>query len=475
MAAAHRTVDPMRPIDRASIAFLFAVFLALPAGAGPGAPKANAAPLCQGVTLEVGPGRSHERIEDALEAAQPGATILVYPRLEGVPYEQVACYVAKPDITLRAVPSEDGGHVTLSGEGFDYSGVGRTPRAIVQFMPGADRCRLEGFELHSASNGSHNGAGVRIAGANHVTISHCDIHGNDMGIMSNGDGTLERGLNQVIEYCHIHHNGNEEEPGLNHNLYLGGASVTVRYCEVSHSITGHNLKSRAHHTRVEACFLHDSSNRELDLVDGRETELEGSHAVLLANLIVKAEGMSGNRSVIHFGQDGGGARNGTLHLAFNTVVTPYRSPLVHLSAPGTSAVFVGNILWDRGAGGSQVLVAATHGADLERVEGERNWLASGFEELGETKLSRKTSFIARRGANPGFVDAEEGDYRIIRKARRVLDAGPRRGDVSLPPVPGAAPPAGDAEPFRAWEYGPGQTRVKRKDTGRLDLGAFGRV
>ena len=37
-----------------------------------------------------------------------------------------------------------------------------------------------------AHNASHNGAGVRINQANDILVTHCEIHDNDMGVMSNG-------------------------------------------------------------------------------------------------------------------------------------------------------------------------------------------------------------------------------------------------------------------------------------------------
>ncbi len=205
-----------------------------------------------------------------------------------MPYERTAVYVRQERLTFRAVPAEGSRWVKVDGSGFDYSGRGSTPRAIFQFNAGTDHCVLEGFELCGAHNDSHNGAGVRINQANHVIVRNCSIHDNDMGIMSNGDGSPERGVNQLIEFCEIHHNGDPADPGYNHNLYLGGTSVTLRFCEVHSSLTGHNVKSRAHHNRVEYCYVHDSANREFDLVDAADTARPDSHAVLLGNIIVKA-------------------------------------------------------------------------------------------------------------------------------------------------------------------------------------------
>ncbi len=132
------------------------------------------------------------------------------------------------------------------------------------------------------------------------------------------------------------------------------------------------MKSRAHHTRVEYCYVHHSANREFDLVDAAETARPQSDAVLLGNIIVKDPQCSGNRTVIHFGQDGGKGHNGTLYLAFNTIVTPFLAPVVELSAPKAKAVLLGNLLSDGGNRQQhQVLAVARGGASLRRRDRQR--------------------------------------------------------------------------------------------------------
>ncbi|MFO1529574.1 MAG: right-handed parallel beta-helix repeat-containing protein [Kiritimatiellia bacterium] len=153
-------------------------------------------------------------------AAAPGDVILVHPQAGNQAYQKVALAVNTPRLTIKAAGGA-GERIPLNGAGGDYSGRGPVPRAIVQFNPGADGCVLEGFELLGAHNESHNGAGVRINQADDVTIRSCDIHHNDMGIMSNGDAAQGAAGNQLIENCLVHHNGDPQEPGQNHNLYLG--------------------------------------------------------------------------------------------------------------------------------------------------------------------------------------------------------------------------------------------------------------
>lgn len=449
-------------------------------------PKRIAPAVCAGVlilgasfaasaaTLEVGPGRRFARIEEANRNARPGDVVLIFPLKDGAAYEAVAVYVDKKQLTFRGVLSKDGARVSVSGKGFDYSGVGRTPRAIFQFNRGADGCVLENLELSGAHNDSHNGAGVRISQANDVTVRNCDIHNNDMGVMSNGDKSLASAVNQRFEFCLIHHNGDPGEPGYNHNLYLGGTSVTLFGCEVYASLTGHNVKSRAHLTRVEASYIHDSANREFDLVEADETAFPGSHAVIVGCVIVKDPKCSGNRAVIHFGQDGGRQRDGTLYLVHNTIVTPFMSPVAELSTSQAHAEFINNIIHDAGSGQrGQVLVAASRGgASVRNASGSHNWLLPGFAPLpegfpaGENLLSR---------SRLSFASPAKHNWRLVSRDAEVVDTGLAWDKIDLAPLalPGSPRKDTSKHGFSVdWQYKHPAQAEPRVDKGRPDLGAY---
>jgi hypothetical protein len=411
--------------------------------------------------LDVGPGKPFARIEDALAKAQPGDTILVFPQAQDAPYEKVAVLVTKPRITFKAAPTmpivlaagEGGGeHRQLSGKGFDYTGVGSVPRAIFQFNPGADGCVLEGFDLFGAHNESHNGSGVRINQANNVAIRNCRIHANDMGIMSNGDGTPKTAANQFIDSCLIHSNGDPTEPGQNHNLYLGGTSVRLMGCEVHSSLTGHNVKSRAHFIEVEACYVHDSANREFDLVDAKgDTTTPGSNALLLNNIIVKNPKCEGNKNVIHFGQDGGNEHDGTLTLINNTIVTPFLSPVVALDAPKAKVEFTNNIIWDGGANQhGQVLV----NPGKEAVSATNSWVSANFA-ADAAALGWAKTFVAKPGQTPPFVNPAKGDYHLAKADPSIVGAGEpwNMGTVMFKPPLGYEPRS-NRTTLGAYEFSP---------------------
>lgn len=406
--------------------------------------------------LHVGPGKKYPTPVDALRVAKPGDVISIHPRPKNAPWEQVALSVDTPRITIRG--AEERQRVRISGKGFVYSGRGRTPRAIVQLNRGADDCVIENLELFGANNASHNGAGIRINQANSTIIRNCEIHSNDMGIMSAGDGTEKTAADQRIESCLIRDNGDLENPGYNHNLYLGGTSVTLVGCEIRSSKTGHNIKSRAHRLVMVACYVHDSANREFDLVDAKgDTDRPGSDAFLVGNIIEKANPCRGNRSVIHFGQDGGAGREGVLWLVHNTIVTPYRSAVIELSTPHTTAKLSNNIFWD---GGNEVFdqqIASRRA--IQSLLGSNNWFSSGFVK----SLSARPQLGACTAEQvPPFADPGAGDYRLVKSHRDIVDRG----------VPRLSRRVRDATGGRLLEYVHPLGTTARLSRGKPDLGAY---
>jgi hypothetical protein len=422
-------------------------------------------------TLEVGDGKPFARIEDANAAAQPGDVILVHPLEKDRPYEKTAVLVQKKNLVFRAAPAKGKERIQISGKGFDYSGSGSTPRAIFQFNRGADDCVLEGFELFGAHNESHNGAGVRINQANRTTLRNCSIHDSDMGVMSNGDGTSNTAADQRMELCDIHHNGDPAESGQNHNLYLGGTSVTLSFCEIYSSLTGHNLKSRAHQIWVQYCFIHDSANRELDLVDAGDTAKPESHALLLGNIIVKDPKGEGNRGVIHFGQDGGKGRDGTLYLYFNTLVTPFVAPVVELSAPKAKAELVGNLISNSGAKQSGQQVASVRGgAEIRNLSGRENFFAGGFVLPKDAAIKPENNLL-RPAKSPPFVNPAKQDYHLTKEAQRTARTALTLKQLEIPPI------LSDFETPTPldWQYRHPADKEKRIQEDKLNFGAYGKT
>ncbi|HUI92420.1 MAG TPA: right-handed parallel beta-helix repeat-containing protein [Chitinivibrionales bacterium] len=386
--------------------------------------------LAFSAALEVGPGKTYSRIESAYASANSGDTILVYPKAANAAYDSVAVYLTKRKLLIRGVLP--GGRVVLDGTGYDYSGVGSVPRAMFQFNQGADSCVVENFEIFGCQNSSYNGAAFRINQVNDITIRNCDIHNNDMGLMSNGTVTDNSAADQLVENCIVHENGNTADPGYNHNFYMGGMSVTIRGCNVYGATTGHDIKSRAHLTIVEGCRVHDCQNREFDLVDDNGvTTVAGSHALLSGCVIVKAQNASGNKTVIHFGQDGGYDHDGTLYVVHCTIVTPYISPVVDLSAPSAGVSFTNTIVTvPSGTQSGQVLVNARNGAVMTNAAGRYMWMSSGFSAPAGGTFDHIS--IGAAGIVPKFTNAAVGDYSLADSEAGIVDAGLDYASITLP-------------------------------------------
>ena len=321
--------------------------------------------------LEVGDGKPFVRIEDAVKSAHPGDEIDVYPKSGG--YTGTAVSINVSGITIKGI----GGKVRLDGADFEYSGVGSVPRAIFQIDKYSNGVTIENFELCGAHNKSFNGAGVRINQANRATIRDCDIHGNDMGIMSNGmEGDAHLAEDQLIDHCSIHHNGNLSDPGFNHNLYLGGTSVTVQFCTIDHALTGHNLKCRAHFALVKHCHIFASANRELDFVEAWDTDRPNSNVVLVGNVIEKDPDCKGNRVVINFGVEHA-RRDGKIYLINNTIHTPFQSAVLALNSPTVGARFTNNVIYNPSQA-HPVLVSFRDSASTSNVDAHSNALSPNY-------------------------------------------------------------------------------------------------
>ena len=348
--------------------------------------------LVRNSVLTVGDNQMFSRIEDAVARAQSGDQIQVYPKAVG--YSSSAIRIAKSGLLIQGMGDA---RVEIDGDQFDYSGVGSTPRAIFQIDPGATDVQIRHFRIHGAHNSSFNGAAVRINAAKNVTIGDCEIYDNDMGIMSGGAVNDEHAAeNQLIENCKIHANGNAKDSGYNHNLYLGGTSAVISHCEILGSLTGHNLKSRAHFNRIEYCYIHDAANREIDLVEGWDTERAESNALLIGNVIVKDPNCAGNRGTVHFGQEKG-RRVGTLFAINNTIVSPFHTGPIGLSGTTVKAQ-ISNCVIFNGQDPNPDFVSLSGGASADQVAGGRNWISPGYD-LTTTRVNR----VLVRNNVPGFV------------------------------------------------------------------------
>jgi len=203
----------------------------------------------------------------------------------------------------------------------------------------------------------------------------------------------------------------------------------------------------------------------LDLVDeAGNTDAPESHTLVLGCILVKRANMDGNKTVIHFGRDGGADHVGTLFLVNSTIVTPYVSPVVDLSAPGARAALFNNILWNGGAARQgQVVVALAAKSEATKAQGRNNWLSAGFT-FPVGAIVAADNRLGGRGEAPLFVNPAGGNYRLRPGKSLFSGAGLPLARIGLPEAFGQVELLEFRSPFGA---------APRADTDAPDLGAYG--
>jgi hypothetical protein len=148
-------------------------------------------------------------------------------------------------------------------------------------------------------------------------------------------------------------------------------------------------------------------------------------------VIVKAPNAGGNKTTIHFGQDGGFDHTGTLYVVHSTILSPYISPVVDLSAPGAGVSFTNCLVVDpTGSANGQVLVNARNGALMSNAAGHYMWMSSGFSSPAGGTFDHV--IIGAAGSLPRFMDAASGNYALKDSAAGIVDAGMDYALISLP-------------------------------------------
>jgi len=395
------------------------------------------APARAGI-YQVGPTRPYHTV-GSLPPLNPGDVVEIDPGTYNEVKRWTRSGTAANPIVVRGI---GGPRPVFDATGLTVDGAMPNPRAVFQVE--ANYVTLENLEFRNARNGN-NGAGIRVTFGNNVTVRNCRITSCDMGFMCDNNSNL------LIEASEIASNGTALYDGYSHNLYLGGNNATLRFCYIHDALYGQNFKSRGHYTELLYCYIADSQDGEIGLVDAAETAPANSHAVMIGNVVISKPRLSGYNSgrFIQFGQDSGGQHNGTL-FAFNNTFIAGDGRIQFLSANATGACVVANnnILY-----GSDRITGAVGGG----IGGSNNWMQSGAIVPG-------TFFTTVQGSDPGFIDRAQRNFHLTSGS-----VCRNRGLNSLTCLDGAG---GVHSGVPVLEYVDPLKGRPRPDDGKLDLGAY---
>lgn len=352
----------------------------------PQIPLAASSPAIAGPALNVGPTRSLKTIAGALTKAKAGVTVLVDPGTYAEAFEMRNQGQPGAPVTLRGLKGPNGERPVLDATGVSLSGVGSTPRAIIQ-MEGS-YCVVEGLELKNARNGN-NGAGIRFLGSTNAAVRDCKITYCDMGLQG---GDLQTAL---VERCEVAFNGTKDFDGYSHNFYLLGNRATIRECYIHDALFGQNFKTRGRYTELWYNVICDSEEGELGFVDGDDSALPNAHTLMVGNVVVSKAERKGNASkFIDFGGEGK-SRNGSLFLFHNTFVAG--SPRIQFLrlAEASNDLSAANNLF----------VGSSKPAELAggKAQGTRNFSAGGLSAGLVNGI---------KGGQPSFVSAATRDFHL---------------------------------------------------------------
>jgi len=400
-------------------------------------------PPANGATYEVGDGRPFASIGAVpWESLSPGDTVLIYWR--AAPYREKWVVgrtgTAVAPLIVRGVSGPGGALPVIDGENattrlaLDYWNEQRSVIKIGGSSIPADTqpqyVVVENLDIRGArppnsfTNDSGtvqtyvaNGAAIHVERGAHITIRNCILRdsGNGLFVTSSDD---EAAADILIEGNYILGNGNSGSI-FEHNVYVAGIGMIFQYNRfgpLSSGAGGNNLKDRSAGLVVRYNWI-EGGNRQLDLVDGEDSDLIRAHPAyttthVYGNILIEPAG-AGNKQIVHYGGDSGATgnyRNGTLYFYHNTVVSlrTDSTTLFRLSTNANHCDARNNIVYVTTAGSGLAMLDADGVLDLSHNGFKPGWVDS-FGGLDGTINDDGTSIET---SSPGFQNFANQVYEL---------------------------------------------------------------
>lgn len=394
-----------------SAAFSISMFLGNERSMGVSSPivETNSGPP---EVLRVGPGMPYLTPSMAAKVANTGDVIEI---IAGTYPNDVASW-PQNNLTIRGIYGR--ARMVANGNSAEGKGI---------WVVKGNNVTIENIEFAGASVSDHNGAGIRLEGAN-LTIRGCFFHDNENGILTGKNA----GSSILIENSEFADNGIGD--GYTHNIYVGEINVlTVQFCYIHGAKSGHNVKSRARVNRI-------LYNRIMDERKGTSSYAidasNGGIAYIIGNVIQQGA-LSENFHVISYGAEALSYPVNKLFVVNNTIVNDRRDGgvFVRVAPSSASAKLINNIFYGPGT------------------------IVNGPAASKTNLVIRKDHHNAAQIADSGFMNPAEFNYGL-KPASPAVDKGsePGTGDgFSL--LPG-------------FQYAHVAKSEKRMIIGLIDIGAF---
>lgn len=175
-----------------------------------------------------------------------------------------------------------------------------------------DHVHLENIVIQGCRTSSGNAAGVRSLNADGLQLRSLHLTGNQVGLSGNGTNT-------VVEHCEIDNNGRVSNPPQ-HNVYIYGGSIVMRHNHIHDSIGGQNLHLRSVEATVEANWIANAANYEVDMMTN-QSDADAQTLRFAGNVVLTHES-PGNRGQVFVLHNDSGRENLALNLELigNTIL-----------------------------------------------------------------------------------------------------------------------------------------------------------
>ena len=414
-------------------------------------------------TYEVGPGREYAELGNVpWLTLSAGDTVLIHWRQQ--PYASKiflrASGTASQPVVIKGVPNPDGQLPVISGENATtapqfagyFSSQWTEDLGLILIdrnrrVPPADseeykpsHIVIESLALTGAKPGNtftdqfgntrnynNFSSAIHALVVDNLTVRHCKIYDNAQGIFTNSNGNTEGYIsrNTLIEYNEIWGNGNADENGKEHNVYIQSAGTIIQYNYMGRlrpGSVGANIKDRSSGTVIRYNWI-EGAARMIDLVETEDAweiimqEPNYHDVYVYGNVLVNdmtQEPFGVN--LIHFGHDNSPveAKRGTLYFYHNTVHIKgntdiyWYNRLFDVTTDDGKVALYNNIIYKEG----------TTYLELMRDKGTltfygNNWIQQGYTELAyQSDAAVVYEVQPQVGTDPGFVSASSHDYRL---------------------------------------------------------------
>lgn len=308
-----------------------------------------------GQLLRVGPSEPLKTPAAAAAVAKDGDVIEIQA---GTYTGDVAIWTANR-LTLRGIDGK--AHLDAAGKSAQQKAIW-----VIQ----GNGTTVEHIEFSGCRTPDRNGAGIRLEGAG-LVVRHCHFHDNENGILTGANPDSE----VVVESSEF--GGNGAGDGYSHNLYIGQIlRFKMSGCYSHDAKIGHLVKSRAQSNQLVANRLTDglegTSSLLIDLPNGGDSLVSGN--------ILQHGPKATNGTGISFASEGAKNRVQTLLVVNNTYVNqrPTPGPFLRVSGKPKVVKLANNL-----------------------IVGTRALLDGPGESINNLLTEQ-----------PGFVDAEQFDYRL---------------------------------------------------------------